>query len=190
MRTSLVLAGLLISSTASLVQADSDVAPSSRTDRRDHSRIGATAGLLTPVGEAGLEYTYAAHRNVEVGFGAGLGHLGVGTPTPQASIMPRLRTRRGPVSLSIGTGLSGGPYTNLGIRDGADVIHHQSTTALWANVEAGIQVSSRRGPFARFALGAGKVIAHSKIEADSMTYTTNLHDDALPFAALTVGTSL
>lgn len=189
MRSSLLLAFALITSTATFAHADSDVPSSSLSDRRDHSRLGATVGLFTPVGEAGLEYTYAAHRNVEIGFGAGLGHLGVGTPTPQASIMPRLRTRIGAVTFTLGTGLSGGPYTNFGIRDGADVIHHQSTTALWANVEAGIQVSSQHGPFARFAVGGGKVIAHSKIEADDTQYTMTLSDDALPYAGLTIGTS-
>jgi hypothetical protein len=188
MRTTLL--AVVLSSTAPLAHADVDASSTSPADRRNHSRVGATVGLFTPVGEAGLEYTYVVRRDVEIGFGAGLGNLGFGEANPQAAIMPRLRTPIGAGTLTLGTGLSGGPYTNRGVRDADYVFHEQSTSALWANVEAGVQITSQRGPFARVALGVGKVIAHSTIEADDTMYMNTLADDLLPFAALTIGTAL
>lgn len=171
MRTRLVVVSALLSvSTAALADPES-------TDRLDHSRIGATVGLFTPTGELGLEYTQVFHPNFEVGLGAGVGLVRVG---PQASVMPRLRIRRGAVTLSGGAGLSVGRFNNISAFADENA---PRILSLFANGEVGLQISSLRGPFVRGFLGAGQVVAHEKV-ADA--YRAELKD-VIPYGGVTFG---
>ena len=176
--------GVLSSAIAS-AQPDTGVAPP--LDRRDHSRITATAGILTPTGELGLEYAYAVHKNAELSVGAGYGFVvRVG---PQLSIMPRLRMRMGPVTGSIGVGLSGGKFNDISAfaDDNAPKI-----PTLFLNGEAGLQVGLRQGPFARLFLGVARGLAHdtSDVRADQQAEVRMELDNVLPYVGLSVGTTL
>ena len=143
---------------AGVAHADVDSGPSQPTDARDHSRVGATVGIATPVGEVGVEYTWAALPALEIGLGAGIAmNMGPGVAVlPQASVMPRFRVRRGAVTFTVGSGLSGGEFQNV-----SPFAEQKPVTALWANAEAGIQFSSSRGRFVRLFAGAGLIVAHS-----------------------------
>jgi hypothetical protein len=88
------------------------------------------------------------HPNFEIGFGTGLGLVRVG---PQASVMPRLRMRRGPVTLSGGAGLSVGRFNNVSAFSDENAPH---VLSLFANGEVGLQVSGQSGLFVRGFLGA------------------------------------
>jgi len=141
------------------------------------SRIGATVGLFTPVGELGVEYTQVFHPNFEVGFGTGVGLVRVG---PQASVMPRLRMRRGPITLSAGAGLSVGRFNNISAFADENAPH---VLSLFANGEVGLEISGKSGPFVRGFLGGGKIVAHEHV-ADA--YQAELKD-GLPYGGITFG---
>ncbi len=169
---------LLATSTA----AHADPEPTTPSNRADHARLGVTVGFFTPTGELGIEYTQVLHPNVEVSVGAGVGLVRIG---PQLSVMPRLRKSFGPVTLSIGTGLSAGRYNNISpfAEDDAPRI-----PSLFANAEAGVQITSRRGPFARVFGGAGKVIAHGAYDTRDQAQRREL-SEVLPYGGVTVGTA-
>jgi len=169
MRTLVVLVVLSLSAAA---YADPESA-----DRRDGSRIGATVGLFTPVGELGVEYTQVFHPNFEVGFGAGVGLVRVG---PQASVMPRLRMRRGPITLSAGAGLSVGRFNNISAFADENAPH---VLSLFANGEVGLEISAKSGPFVRGFLGGGKIVAH---EAVADAYQSELKS-GFPYGGITFG---
>ena len=173
MRATLVgLVVFISAATASLASADPEP-----TDRRDDSRIGATVGLFTPTGELGLEYTQSVHPNLEVGFGAGLGLVRVG---PQASVMPRLRMRRGPITLSGGAGLSVGRFNNVSAFADENA---PRVLSLFANGEVGLQISAKSGLFVRGFLGAGKIVAHEQV---TDAYRAELKD-TIPYGGITFG---
>jgi len=173
MRTSFfVLTTAIVSCLASHAYADPEP-----HDRRDDSRIGATVGLFTPTGELGVEYTQALHPNFELGVGVGYGIVRTG---PQLSLMPRARLRRGPATLSLGAGLSIGEYN--GESPFADPV--PNIQALFGNAEAGLQVTSKWGPFARVFAGAGKIVAHAAYESSEQA---DQGKDVIPYGGLTVG---
>ena len=172
MRTTLVVVVVSVLFTASIALADPQP-----TDRRDNSRIGATVGLFTPTGELGLEYTEVLHPNFELGLGAGVGLVRVG---PQASVMPRLRLRRGPFTLTGGAGLSVGRFNNVSAFADENAPH---VLSLFANGEVGLEIASMRGPFVRGFLGAGKIVAHEQV---TDAYQAELKD-VLPYGGVTFG---
>lgn len=174
MRTTPVAVLVSVSLSVAGAVAHADPQPA---DRRDDSRIGATVGLFTPTGELGLEYTQSLHPNFEIGFGAGVGLVRVG---PQASVMPRLRLRRGAVTLSGGAGLSVGRFNNISAFADETAPHILS---LFANGEVGLLIASTRGPFVRGFLGAGKIVAHEQV---SDAYRAELKD-AIPYGGVTFG---
>lgn len=154
---------------AGVAHAQVDSGPDKPVDPRDHSRVAATVGISTPVGEVGVEYTWAALPALEIGVGAGIAmNLSAGMPVlPQASVMPRFRVRRGAVTFTVGSGLSGGEFQNVSpFADEAQ----KPVIALWANAEAGVQFSSSRGRFVRLFAGAGLVVAHSAPMAANVGY--------------------
>ena len=172
MRTALVVVVVSLLLTASIALADPQP-----TDRRDDSRIGATLGLFTPTGELGLEYTQVFHPNFELGLGAGVGLVRVG---PQASVMPRLRLRNGPFTLTGGAGLSVGRFNNVSAFADENA---PRVLSLFANGEVGLQITSTRGPFVRGFLGSGKIVAHEQV-ADA--YRAELQD-VIPYGGVTFG---
>lgn len=157
--------------------ASSAYADRQATDRRDDSRVGATVGLFTPTGELGVEYTQSLHPNFEIGLGTGVGLVRVG---PQASVMPRLRMRRGPITLSGGAGLSVGRFNNVSAFSDENA---PRVLSLFANGELGLQISSTRGPFVRGFLGAGKIVAHEQV---TDAYRAELKD-VIPYGGVTFG---
>ncbi len=167
----------VVSVSISLAAASIAYADPQATDRRDDSRVGATLGLFTPTGELGVEYTQSLHPNFEIGFGAGVGLVRVG---PQASVMPRLRMRRGPVTLSGGAGLSVGRFNNVSAFADENA---PRVLSLFANGEVGLQISSTRGPFVRGFLGAGKIVAHEQV---TDAYRAELKD-MIPYGGVTFG---
>jgi hypothetical protein len=174
MRTTVVVvvSAIVTVATASVALADPQV-----TDRRDNSRVGATLGLFTPTGELGLEYTQVFHPNFELGLGAGVGLVRVG---PQASVMPRLRLRRGPFTLTGGAGLSVGRFNNVSAFSDENA---PRVLSLFANGEVGLQITSTRGPFVRGFLGAGKIVAHEQV---TDAYQAELKD-VIPYGGVTFG---
>ncbi|MEP6861076.1 MAG: hypothetical protein ABJE66_10670 [Deltaproteobacteria bacterium] len=167
-----VVSALLSVATATVAGADPLA-----SDRRDDSRIGATVGLFTPTGELGVEYTRVFHPNFELGLGAGVGLVRVG---PQASVMPRLRVRRGPFTLSGGAGLSVGRFNNISAFADENA---PRVLSLFANGEVGFAISSTRGPFVRGFLGAGKIVAHEQV---TDAYRSELKD-VIPYGGITFG---
>jgi hypothetical protein len=131
----------------SIAHADPDIAT--------HSRVGATLGLGTPIGAAGIEYTQSLGRHAEIGAGVGEG-LFMG---PQLAIMPRLRATTGATTFSFGAGLSAGQWYDPDICNSDDPGCGNRIKALWANLELGAQWTSARGYFVRGFAGAGKIVA-------------------------------
>jgi hypothetical protein len=150
-------------------------------DRRDHSRVSATIGAFTPAGDVAVEYSQAMHTNVEVAVGAGYGIL-VRTG-PQFSLMPRGRVRLGAVTFSLGAGLSAGRYNNISPFERSDA---PEIMTLWGNAEAAIQVTSKRGPFARAFAGAGAQLAHGQYDKNDPDLRMET-DDVIPYLGLGVG---
>jgi hypothetical protein len=180
MKTLFAATALLLAPALAFADPDQGTRATSGADRRDHSRIAATAGVATPNGTFGVEYAHAVSDHVELSAGLGWSVLS----GPQAALMPRLRTRLGAMTFSVGAGFSGGHYKTLDF-DG----NGQNTNALWANAEVGVQVGSRRGPFARLFVGAGVVALHDEIDIhpDGMD---GLETPWLPYLGLAVGDSL
>jgi hypothetical protein len=122
-------------------------------DRRDHSTLSALAGMGTPAGELGIAYAQAVHHNVDVAVSGGYGKFwrsGV-----QFGAMPRLRARLNGVTFALGAGLSVGKYTAHWPHDSSD----SAISTLFRDIEGSIQVTSRRGPFARLFFGVSKPLA-------------------------------
>ncbi len=182
MRTNLWMTAAIVLASASAARAEPlQLSP---PDRRDHSRIGATLGLFTPAGDAGIEYAQAVHTHAEISVGAGYGlFVRVG---PQFSLMPRFRIRSGAVTLSAGAGLSAGRYNNISAfaRENAPEI-----MTLWGNAEAAIQITSKHGPFARAFLGAGAQLAHGAYDASDPEVKMET-DDVIPYGGVSVGWTL
>jgi hypothetical protein len=180
MKTTVMLVTALASLAVAAVAHAEAGSPAPLSDRRDHSHIGATLGLFTPTGELGVEYSQALHPNLELDVGAGVGLVRVG---PQFSVMPRARIRRGPVTLLAGAGLSVGKFNNISAfaEDNAPQIK-----SLFGNVEGGLQVAIRQGVFARFSLGAGKILAHEDYMPKN-DMERNEVKDVIPYGGLTVG---
>ena len=162
--------------------------PIEQPDQGARSRITLNLGLFTPVGELGFEYTQMVVRFLEIGASVGVGFSG-----PQAAIMPRLRAGGGPISISIGAGLSGGAYTDpfgLSCPDASSVPCSDNgvkATLLWTNAEGGIQWTSHGGVVVRLYAGAGRVLTHGTCrngECDRVDGMT------LPYAGLAFGHTL
>lgn len=148
-----------------------------------NSRITGTLGLFSPIGSLGIEYAHAVHPNAELALGFGYGFSG-----PQAAIMPRLRTGSGPVSVSLGVGVSGGPLVLPEFCLWSDYCGEDTkTTALWANAELGVQVASRSGTTFRLFAGTGRVVAHGECGGDQCGDVAGL---MLPYGGVSFGHTL
>lgn len=170
----------LASGASSVARADG-FTPS---DRRDHSRVGATIGLFTPNGELSVEYAQAIYKYAEVSVGAGYGlWVRVG---PQASIMPRLRMRFGSATLSVGTGISVGRFNNISAFSREDA---PEIPTLWSNTEAALQLTTRGGLYVRGALGVGVQLAHGSYHPHDAEIDMTT-DDHIPYGYLGVGMTL
>jgi len=160
----------------------------------DDSRVTATVGVATPLGEAGIEYAYVVSPHLEVAVGGGLGNLikpgdRESSPLPQVAIMPRLRQRLGPTTLTLGAGLSGGRY-----HEGPFAFNDNDfvTTALWGNIEAGVQVPFGDHWLAGAYVGGGYVLAHSAIRDLNLMEDASGNfpmDRSLPYVGLSLGRS-
>lgn len=198
----LCLAAIVATSSVARADAGTSLAAS---DRRDHSRVSAILGVATPIGGFGAEYALALPPDFELALGVGLAtvsvlrdtagygdSVGVSRADVQAAAMARYRLRRGPVTFTAGAGLSGGRYTecsgDLGGCEDAD-----RATALWANMEGGIQVSSKAGPFVRLFLGGGYMVAHGtfvRTMGSSSTMAGGTDTTWLPYLGAGVGYAL
>ncbi len=191
--------------TSSIARADEGTSIAA-SDRRDHSRVAVILGVATPIGGFGAEYTLALPRDFDLALGAGFAttsvlrdtagygdSAGVGRADLQAAAMARYRLRRGAVTFTVGAGLSGGRFTScsgdLGACENAD-----RAAALWANTEAGLQVSSKAGPFVRLFLGTGYLLAHGTytrtMESSSPTSAEVPDVSWLPYLGAGVGYAL
>lgn len=190
--TTLALATLVAA--PAIAHADDGGAPIT-SDRRDHSRIAMTLGVATPTGGVGLEYTLALHQHLDLALGVGLSTTSVLRTTtgygesaglhradPQAAVMARYRLRTGMVTYSGGAGLSAGRYQEChGDLGSCETI--VQTRALWANLEAGVQLSSASGPFVRFFVGTGYMVVGAPMDTlDGAGW--------LPYAGASVGYAL
>jgi hypothetical protein len=173
-----VLASLIVVPTIALAD---DLAPSAPA--HDRSRFGLSAGLLTPTGELGAEYTWVANQHLELGLGAGVG----GGWQPQVAIMPRVRMSSGHATYSLGAGLSAGRYSDYSGDFGFEYTHR--TPVLWANAEAGAQRTWDDGIFARVAVGVAVAAAHGETTSSGdMSHTFSEY--VLPYFGVTVGHTL
>lgn len=191
-----ILATALLLTTSAAAAQPVDEAADGTVDRRDRSAVSATLGVFAPTGTVGIEYAHAAHENLELAAGAGLGYLVPAividdyTVAPQVALMPRVRMRMGAVRLFAGAGLSGGmgqigdsPFSG---EDGVDRFW-----ALSANVEAGVQVISASGWFGRAALGYGHTIAHTTPKSSEPTREPRMDvSEGMPYIGLAFGRTL
>lgn len=170
------------------VRAENEGAKASEAIEADNrgarSRLTFLLGLFTPTGEFGLEYTQNVASLFEVGVGVGGGFSG-----PQVSIMPRLRMGNGAVSLLLGAGLSGGPYHEpvlfcLSEHGGCMATE---TTAVWGNIEGGLQMVSRGGTTVTLYGGLGTMLGASGCtgpDCDDIVGTE------LPYGGIAIGHTL
>jgi hypothetical protein len=174
-----------------LARADPDpgAAPGEDADQSARSRLALTLGLLTPTGELGVEYTQIVVANLEVGAGVGLGVYG-----PQASIMPRLRAGSARASVTLGVGISGGPYSETSgggfcLTTDYDRCEKMetNTTVLWSNVEIGYQTTWPGGGMLRAYCGAGKLVAHGACTGPRCGSIDGMD---LPYLGIAVGHTL
>jgi hypothetical protein len=169
--------------------ANSHTAVVSHDDNPDsgvHSRLSLTLGLLTPTGEFGLEYTVVVPY-LEVGVGGGVG-LVYGA---QASIMPRLHLGNRELSVTLGAGISGGPYGNFAgpcFTTNYDQCKSTKTTALWANVEAGLMWTSDGGASLRLYGGIGTIVGQTGCTGPDNC--DGFVGDQLPYLGFAIGHSL
>jgi hypothetical protein len=155
------------------------------TDTSAHSRLALTLGLLTPTGELGIEYTLMVPY-VEVGVGVGVGIFS----GAQASIMPRLHLGTRELSVTLGAGISGGPYGDFAgpcFTTNYDQCKATKTTALWANVEAGLTWTSEGGTSLRLYGGIGRLVGQTGCTGP---HCDRLVDDQLPYLGLAIGHTL
>jgi hypothetical protein len=154
--------------------------PAAHDDYGAKSRVSATLGLATPTGSLGVEYAHALHPNLELALGAGMGFSG-----PQLSVMPRLRAGSGPVSFSLGAGVSGGPFEVFEICFDCEDEMETKANTLWANVEAGLQITTHGGTAVRMFGGLGHVVAY---DSCSGPHCSELEDNyKLPYAGISIG---
>jgi hypothetical protein len=158
-----------------------------------------------PEGEVGVEYAFAPRPHFEIGVSGGLANLIASgherSPLPQVAIMPRGRFQHGRLTLTLGAGLSEGRY-----HEGPFAFNESDflTRALWLNGEGAAQVAIANGWSAGLRVGAGRMIAHSKVQdlahggltQDCSQVTmaggndcTPKWDDALPYLGITAGKS-
>ncbi|HEY4059171.1 MAG TPA: hypothetical protein VGM39_21290 [Kofleriaceae bacterium] len=158
------------------------------------SYVSATAGLATPVGEVGLEYTYLFTQHLELSGGVGLANMlrtrnenGDSTSiNPQLAIMPRLRHPMGNAAFVIGAGLSGGTYTVQSSAFSSDD-YEAITRALWLNGEVGFEWFPGGGMAVGVYGGYGTVIAHGTVHNSRNEELMSLRDDTLPYFGVRVG---
>jgi hypothetical protein len=153
-------------------------------DRGAHSRVCMTLGLFTPIGELGFEYALVLPY-LEIGVGVGGGGYGA-----QASIMPRLHLEGRDASVSVGAGISGGPYDEpvlLCLSDDADACKATKTTVLWGNVEAGIARKWDGGGSLRLYGGVGRLLDHAGCTGP---HCAGINGDTLPYFGLSIGHTL
>ena len=157
------------------------VSASAQPARRDHSRVSASVGLFTPTGDLGVEYTQALGEHLEIGVGAGMG-LFVRTGA-QGAVMPRLRQSWGPLTATLGAGVSVGRYDNISpfAEDNAPRI-----LSMFGNVEAGLQYTTHVGLFARAYAGTGKILTHEGVMGGDPMVKAEL-DDVIPYGGVATG---
>jgi hypothetical protein len=161
--------------------ANADPAPGDDAAPRAHSRVSGTLGLFTPTGSLGVEYTQAALPTFEIGAGVGVGFSG-----PQASIMPRLRIGDGLQAIVLGAGASGGRLV-IPVLFCFDECTDTRTTALWVDVEAGIQATTSGGVTLSAYGGLSRVVAHGACTGDQCNRVDRL---MLPYAGFALGHTL
>lgn len=170
-----------------LAHADSKLVIDEEPDRGARSRLSATLGGATPTGVFGVEYTQNLHPNVELGAGAGIGITG-----PQVSLMPRLRVGRSNTAGLLGAGISGGTFNepdlfNLCFSTGPCPNNNIKTTALWANAEAGVQLTSKGGTTFYLYGGIGKAIATGHCDRGNCSRVDRM---TLPYLGIAFGHTL
>jgi len=154
-----------------------------RPDLGARSRVALLLGLFTPTGEAGIEYTQNVASFLEVGLGAGRGFSGI-----QGAVMPRLRAGSGALGVTLGAGLSGGHYREPQFFCwGEGPCMDTETTALWVNVEAGVQVTSRTGFTMSLYGGVGSIAISSGCSGPDCD---ELEGNALPYGGIAIGHTL
>ncbi|MEO7731436.1 MAG: hypothetical protein ABIY55_10715 [Kofleriaceae bacterium] len=175
----LVLA--VIGMAPALASAAPNAPTNAAIDRGAQGRLALTLGLLTPTGEIGVEYTQRVLPYLEIGAGGGLGVFGA-----QASLMPRLRAGDRNTSLTLGAGVSGGPFHEQPILC-FDDCGNTETTVLWANLEIGFDFTSDSGVSFRVYGGAGDLIAHGSCTGPDCD---RLRGTILPYVGIAVGHTL
>ena len=163
--------------------ADPHNVPSSDPNPDPHSRISLLAGLATPTGELGFEFTFI-RRYFEVGAAAGVGILG-----PQLSIMPRLRLNDRGAEFTLGAGVSGGPYNDpvfLCLSEEPGRCDDTKATVLWANGELGVAIRAPSGATLRLYGGAGKLVAHSDCKGPKCS---GVDGQTMPYLGVALGYS-
>jgi hypothetical protein len=104
--------------------------------------------------------------------------------------MPRLRFGRGNVAFLLGAGLSGGPYQVFDICFQEGCQNPASVeVAVWANIEAGVQVTTQRGFLVKGYVGDGTIIASSSCSGDAGDCMT-VNGTNLPYVGLSIGHAL
>ena len=151
-------------------------------DRGARSRLAFLFGLFTPTGEIGIEYTQNVASFLEVGLGVDGGFSGI-----QGAVMPRLRVGSGAVGVTLGAGLSGGHYRKPEFFCWGGPCMDTETTALWVNVEAGVQVTSRTGFTMSLYGGVGSIAISSGCSGPDCD---ELKGDALPYGGIAIGHTL
>jgi len=152
--------------------------PGDDADWGARPRVSASIGLFTPTGEIGAEYTQPLTPGFEVGVGVGAGLTGA-----QFAAMPRLRFGRGPFAITLGVGVSGGPFRpNFCL--GEDPCMDGQVDALWINGEVGGQITSRAGLAFRVFGGVGAVAATVRCTAGTCG---SIDGQVLPFLGVSLG---
>jgi hypothetical protein len=168
-----------------VASADSHAPVSKDGDPEARSRLSITLGLFTPTGELGFEYTQIVIPALEVGAGIGIGGFG-----PQASVTPRLRIGDRQLLFTLGGGISGGPYSesaSLCLTTDYDLCKSTNTTVVWANVEAGFQMTSAGGATLRFYGGDGRLVSHGACTGPRCDGLTGME---LPYFGVAFGHTL
>jgi hypothetical protein len=150
-------------------------------DPLDSSHATVTLGLGTPVGEVGGELVYVAHPRFEIAVGGGWSVFS----GPQLAAMPRLRQRVGGAVVTLGAGISGGHYTQVGFWDHPTF----DMTAVWVNGEIGIETLIWGGLRPRAFAGVGGIAAHWDLMKSGDGTYPNEPGWALPYAGVSVGYS-
>lgn len=153
-------------------------------DRGARSRVSLSLGLFTPIGEVGFEYTQRLASFLELGVAAGGGYGG-----PQVAVMPRLRAGTGAMSLSLGAGLSGGPYREPELIVWGDHDTERAAVAIWANLEGGVQGTWRSGALLRVYGGVGRIMWSGDCRGGD-DWCDALPGSVLPYVGIAIGHTL